>query len=102
MDVTKAVLAASFREGSGLFVSPAMAPMTAGTSLCRPLHGDQTTTRQEHSEDFSKPGVDIRPVMHGGDRPYGRSRTLRQRDHLSGTFDVPHLRSTPCKESRDP
>ena len=101
-NVGKAVFAASIRKGGGLFVGPAMARVTSGPSLCPPLDGDQTTTGEEHSAYFSKPGVDVRPVVHGGDRPHDRSRTLRQGDRLSGTLDVSHLRRTPGEKSRDP
>jgi DNA-binding transcriptional MerR regulator len=59
------------------------------------------TTEQEHSAYFLNPGVDVRPVVHGGDGPYDRSGTLRQRDRLSGTFEVPNLRWAPGEESRD-
>jgi DNA-binding transcriptional MerR regulator len=79
-----------------------MAPVTSGPRFCPSLHGDETTTREENPAYFSKPDVDVRPVVHGGDRPYDRGGTLRQRDCLSDTFDVPHSRPTPGKESRHP
>jgi hypothetical protein len=94
-NVGKAVLAASIPKGSGLLVGPAMALVPSGPSLCLPLHGDETTTGEDHSAYFSKLGVDVRPVVNGGDRPYDRSGTLRQWDRLGGTFDVPHLRRMP-------
>ena len=78
-----------------------MALMTSGFSLCPPLHGDQTTTGEEHPPYFSKPSVDVRPVVHCGDRPCDRSGTLRQRDGLGGTFDVPYLRRMPGLEFGD-
>lgn len=79
-----------------------MALMAPCTSLCPPLHGNQTTTGAEHSTHFSEPSVDIRPVVHRCDRPYDRRGTFRQRDRLRSTFDIPHFPRTPSEESRDP
>jgi MerR family redox-sensitive transcriptional activator SoxR len=41
-------------------------------------------------------------MVHGGDRPDNRSGTIGQRDRLSGTGEVAHLRPTAGEESRDP
>ena len=101
-NVGEALLAASIRKGVGLFRGPAMALVSSGLWLCPPLHGDKTTTGEEHPAYFSQTSDDVRPVVHGGDRPDDRGGTLRQRDRLSGTFDVPHSRPPPGKESRDP
>jgi hypothetical protein len=87
----EAMVEASFHEGGGLFVGPSMAGMTSRSWPHRPLHGDQTTTGQEYSSYLSKSGVDVRPVMHGRDRPCDESGRLGQRDRLSGTPDVPNL-----------
>ena len=86
MHITEAEIAASIGEGSRLFVSPAMACVASGPWLSPPLYGDQTTTGEEHPAYLSKSGVDVRPVVHGGDRPHDRSRIVKQRDRLSDTF----------------
>jgi MerR family transcriptional regulator, copper efflux regulator len=101
-NVGEAVFAASIPKCGGLFIGPAMAPVTSGPWFCPPLHGNNTTTRKEHSAYFSKRDVDVRPVVHGGDRPHDRGRTHWQGNRLSGTFDVAHLRARPGEEFRDP
>ncbi len=101
-NIREAVFATPIREGSGLFVGPAMALETPGPSVGSPLQGDQTTTGEEQAAHLSKPDLNVGPVVHRGNRPYGRSGPIRHRDRLSGTFDVVHLCRGPGEESRDP
>ena len=76
--------------------------MTSRPGPHRPLHGHQATTGSEYSAHLSKSGVDVRPVVHGGDRPRDGSRRLRQRDRLSRTLDILNLRRGPGKNLCDP
>ncbi len=85
-----------------MFVGPAMALVTSSPWLSPPLHGNETTAGEKYSAYFSKRGVDVRPVVHGGDRPYDRRGTIRQRDRLGGTFDVPYFAGVPSEEPGDP
>lgn len=96
------MFAASIGKGGGLFVGPAMTPVPASTWFRPSLDGDQTASGDEHAAHLSKSGVDIRPVVHSGDRPHDRSRTLCKWDLLGGARDVPHLRRSPGEKSRDP
>jgi MerR family redox-sensitive transcriptional activator SoxR len=96
------MFAASIAKRRGLFVGPAMAPMPSGTWFRPSLDGDQTASGDEHAAHLSKPGVDVRPVVHSGDGPHDRSGILWKGDVLGGARDVPHLRRTPSQKSRDP
>jgi DNA-binding transcriptional MerR regulator len=76
--------------------------VTSGTWICPSLHGDQASTGEEHPAYFSKPSVNVRPVVHSRDRPHDRNRTLWKWDLLSGALGVSHLRRTPGEKSRHP
>ncbi len=96
------MFATSIRKGVGLFICPAMAPVSSGTRFCPPLHGDQTASGEEHPAHLSKPDVDVRPVVHSRDRPHDRNRTPWKWDLLGRALRVPHLRRPPGEKSRDP
>jgi DNA-binding transcriptional MerR regulator len=85
-----------------LFVGPAMARVTLGTWICPPLHSDQSAAGEEHPAYFSKPSINVRPVVHRRDRPHDRNRTLWKWDLLSGALGVPHPCWTPGEKSRHP
>jgi MerR family redox-sensitive transcriptional activator SoxR len=97
----EAMFAASVCEGAGLFIGPAVAGVAPRPFSNSSLHGHQATTGEEYSAHIPETGVDVRPVVHGGDRPYDRSGPLGKGDRLGGTFQVSDPR-TNGKEVRTP
>jgi DNA-binding transcriptional MerR regulator len=85
-----------------LFVGPAMARVTSGSWFGSPLYGDQTASGEEHPTYFSKPSVNVRPVVHCRDRPHDRNRTLWKWDLLGGALGVLHLPRIPGEKARHP
>ena len=64
------MFAAAFCKSFGLRFGPTVARMAAGAGQCPPFDGDQTSTAPEHPTRLSKPGIEVGPVMHGGDGPH--------------------------------
>lgn len=96
------MLAAPIGEGGGLFVGPPVSGMTPGPFRRPPFDGHQVAAGEEHPTNLSEPGVEVRPVVHGGERPEDRRGTVGEGDRFGGTFDVPHIPRSPREDSRDP
>ena len=92
MDIAKAMLATSFHEDGRLVLTPAMACMPGCPRFRKALYDHKTTAGEQHAVDFPESGVDVRPVVHGGDRPNDRSGVVLQRDCLSNAFDISQIR----------
>jgi len=95
------MLTTPVHEEVGLVLTPSMAGMTACPRFRLPLDGDETTAGEQHSADFSQSGVDVPPVVHGGDRPHDRSGAILQRDRLDDAFDIRHPRRVKCQQPSD-
>ena len=64
------MLATAACERFGLRIGPTVAGVAASSGHCPPFDGNQTSTAAEDSACLSKPGIEVGPVMHGGDRPH--------------------------------
>ena len=63
------MFAAAFCESFGLRFGPTVARKAAGAGPRPPFDGDQASTASQDPTRLSKPGIEVGPVMHGGDGP---------------------------------
>ena len=56
-------------ERFGLRIGPTVAGMAASAGSCPSFDGNQPSTTAKDPSNFSKPGVDVGPVMHAGIGP---------------------------------
>ena len=69
LDAAEAGRSAQLGEGLGLGPCPPMAGVAGRGGPDAPLGGEETTAGRQDASDLGQAGVEIRPVMHGRERP---------------------------------
>lgn len=93
---------AKSREGLGLLVCPPVTGKAGGAGSHLTLDHKEPPTRSEHSTDLGEARGDIRPVMHGRDRPHNGRRMLGQRQGFRAALRPGDVRSVTGHASGQP
>src|SRR6266540_1424129 len=68
--INESVIKTSLRERVGLWVGPAVTGQAPGAWLRAPFDCHQAAGGSQDTPCLSQTGVEIGPVVHGGDRPH--------------------------------